>query len=139
MTGAFVVWGVRPLIPAACGLACLGFAGWALTTAGPEDRLVAGVGALVAAIVAAVLLSMRRRLTAGSQGFTLRGPAGARQVDWTRVTAISAPTRRRRGLASTSVEVELDDDVLIMLGRTELGADPVEVAAELQRRWRPAP
>jgi hypothetical protein len=129
-------WGVRPAVPVITGVLTVAFGGWLLfASAGPEDRLVASTGAVLSLLATVLLLSMRVRLVAGPAGFTLRGPAGARQVSWSQVAAISAPTRRRRGLASTSVELDLDDDGLIVLGRTELGADPVDVAEELRRWW----
>lgn len=129
-------WGVRPAVPAGTGVLAVAFLGWLIFAAsGPEDRLVAGTGAVLSALATALLLSMRVRLVAGPAGFTVRGPAGAREVAWSQVAAISSPTRRRRGLASTSVELDLDDDGLIVLGRTELGADPVDVAEDLRRWW----
>jgi hypothetical protein len=134
--GRLQSWGVRPAIPSITGLLAVAFLGWLLLAAsGPEDRLVAGTGAVLSLIATAVLLSMRVRLTAGPAGFTVRGPSGAREFTWTQVAAISSPTRRRRGLASTSVELDLDDDGLIVLGKTELGADPVDVAEALRRWW----
>ena len=128
-------WGVRPAVPVVTGVLALGFVGWLILATAAEDRLVAGTGAAAGAVATAVLLTMRVRLIARPAGFTVRGPAGARQVAWSQVVAISAPTRRRRGLASTSVELDLDDDGLIVLGRTELGADPVDVAEELRWWW----
>ncbi len=128
-------WGIRPAVPAVAGVLAVAFFGWLLVTSGAEDRLVAGAGVALSTVATAVLLSMRVRLRAGPAGFTVRGPAGNRQVAWSQVAAISAPTRRRRGLASTSVELDLDDDGLIVLGKTELGADPVDVAEELRRWW----
>lgn len=128
-------WGVRPAVPIVTGVLAIAFLGWLLVASAAEDRLVAGAGAGLSAVATAVLLSMRVRLIAGPAGFTVRGPVGAREVAWTQVAAISAPSRRRRGLASTSVELDLDDEGLIVLGKTELGADPVDVAEELRRWW----
>ena len=122
-------------MPVLTGVLTAVFLAWLLIAGAAEDRLVAGVGAALSAAATAVLLSMRVRLTAGPAGFTVRGPAGARTVAWSQVSAISSPTRRRRGLASTSVELDLDDDGLIVLGKTELGADPVDVAEALRRWW----
>lgn len=122
-------------MPVVTGVLALAFLAWLLVATSAEDRLVAGAGVFPAAGSTAALLTMRVRLTAGPAGFTVRGPGGARTVEWSQVAAISAPTRRRRGLASTSVELDLDDDGLIVLGRTELGADPVDVAQELRRWW----
>jgi len=123
-------------MPVITGVLAVAFLGWlSLAATGAEDRLVAGTGAGLSLLATALLLKMRVRLIAGPTGFTVRGPAGARQVAWSQVAAISSPTRRRRGLASTSVELDLDDDGLIVLGKTELGADPVDVAEELRRWW----
>ena len=131
------VWGVRPLVPAAAGLLCAGFAVWLLIATAPEDRLVAGAGVCVSAIAAGVLVTMRHRLTADQHGFVVRGPLSSRAIGWDQVVRISAPTRRRRGLASSALEVDLDDDGLIVLGKIEVGADPAEVAMELRQWWRP--
>ena len=139
MTGAQSrVWGVRAAVPACAGLLCAGFAIWLLLATAPEDRLVAGAGVCFSAIAVGLLITMRQRLTADGAGFVVRGPFSARVVGWDQVARISAPSRRRRGLASTSLEVDLDDDGLIVLGKTELGADPTDVAAELRTRWRSA-
>ena len=46
-------------------------------------------------------------------------------------------TRRgtsRLGLASTTIEIDLVDDDLLVFGRTDLGADPADVLAAL-RGW----
>ncbi len=124
-------------MPAAAGLLCAVFAIWVVIAGSPEDRLVAGAGVFVTAIAAGLLLTMRARLTAGPECLTVRGPAGSRAIRWDEIAAISAPSRRRRGLASTSLELDLADDGLVILGKTELGADPVEVAQELREWWRP--
>jgi hypothetical protein len=136
MTGTARNWGVRPLIPVVCGLLAAVFMIWLIFASAPEDRLVAGAGVALAAIAAALLLTMRQRLTAGPDGLVVRGPGGSRVFAWTEILAISAPSRRRRGLASTSLELELSDDRLLVLGRTELGTDPAEVADVLAEWWR---
>lgn len=128
---------MRPAVSVSTGLLTLALVGWLVLAGNAEDRLVAGAGAAFSVVATGVLLTMRVRLVAGPDGFTVRGPAGARNVAWSQVAAISAPSRRRRGLASTSVELDLADDGLIVLGRTELGADPVDVADDLRRWWWP--
>jgi len=130
------VWGVRPIVPALVGVLCAGFLLWLLIAASPEDKLVAGAGVCLSAIAAALLVTMRQRLSAYPDALVVRGPFGANEVQWARVTAISAPTRRRRGLASTSLEIEYDDDSLLVFSRTELGTDPADVAAALRTWWR---
>ncbi|SDO58258.1 PH domain-containing protein [Nakamurella panacisegetis] len=136
MTGPTRTWGVRPLIPTIAGLLCLAFLIWVIVAGAPEDRLVAGAGAGVTAIAGALLLTMRRRLTAGPDGLVVRGPGGMRVFPWAGIVSIAAPSRRRRGLSSTSLEIELDDDLLLVFGRTELGGiDPADVVAALSRWW----
>ena len=138
MTEPVHSWGVRPLVPAVCGLLCLVSVVWVILTDSPEDRLVAGAGVCVTAIAGALLLTMRQRLIAGPDGLAVRGPGGIRRYPWGRIVSINAPSRRRRGLASTSLEIELDDDALLIFGGTELGgADPADVVTAL-RRWWPA-
>jgi len=132
------VWGVRTSLIVALGCGTVALAAWLVFAGSPRDQVVAGAGVLLSALAAAVLITMRRRLTADSAGLTIRGPGGSRRVRWDQVVAIGAPTRRRRGLASTSLELDLDDDGLILFGKTELGADPAEVATELRRLWHPA-
>ena len=134
MTGP--TWGVRPVIPAVCGLLCVLFLIWVIVAGSPEDRLVAGAGACVTAIAGALLLTMRQRLTAGPEGLAVRGPGGLRVFPWSHIVAIGAPSRRRRGLASTSLEIELEDDALLIFNRTELGgADPDDVVLALRQWW----
>src|ERR1700712_1872744 len=130
------MWGVRPAVPAVAGVLCAAFLAWLFIATAPKDRLVAGAGVWLTAMPAGVLVTMRHRLTAYADAFVIRGPAGAREVTWDRVVAISAPARRRRGLASTSVEIELDDDALLLFNRTELGTDPTEVATALRQWWK---
>ena len=128
-------WGVRPLLPAAVAVLSAVFLIWLFVASAPEDRLVAGACVCLSAIAAALLVTMRHRLTAYPDAFVIRGPAGSREVTWDRVVSISAPQRRRRGLSSTSVEIELDDEALILFNRTELGTDPAEVATALHGWW----
>lgn len=128
---------MRPLVPAACGLLSVLFLIWVVLAGSPEDRLVAGTGVCVTAVAAALLLTMRQRLTAGPDGLAIRGLGGSRMLPWNEIHAISAPSRRRRGLASASLEIELADDQLVILSKTELGADPTEVADTLSHWWRP--
>lgn len=131
------VWGVRPLMPAVAGGLSAAFAIWLLIADSRQDRLVAAAAAFLMAVTAALLYTMRHRLTVDPAGLTVRGPTGSRHLRWDQVVAIDAPTRRRRGHACTSVELDLENDGLIVLSKTELGADPGDVAGELRRFWRP--
>ena len=74
----------------------------------------------------------RRRLVGGPRGLLVTGfdrPAvGARG----RRCAPSAAPDRATGIASTTMEIDLVDDDLLVFGRIDLGADPADVAA---RNW----
>jgi hypothetical protein len=88
-------------------------------------------------------------LRADDDGLVLRGALGVRHWPWERVDAVRVVRMRRLGLPAAYVEVDARDegdgppdgsgvDVgpgrerLLVLGRLELGADPVDVAEALQ-------
>ena len=127
-----LTWGVRRgLAPVALGLALLAVV-WLVLARAPEDRLVAGMVAAALVITAVVALRLRERLAATADGFVVRSVFGQRFQRWQEVSRISSPTRHRRGWSTTTLEVDLADDSLIVLGRLDLGADPTDVAAALR-------
>jgi hypothetical protein len=107
---------------------------WAIFAAGPLDRVVA-VGTALALLTVAVL-GWRRRLTVGPRGLLVGGVSGARIVPWSQVTDLHAATSRRLGVTSTTIEIDLVDDDLLVFGRTDLGVDVVDALAALQNWWR---
>lgn len=109
-------------------MATVGCLAWLLLVRNSEDRLVAGTALAVFALATLAAWPLRRRLTADQHGFIVRSAAGSRSFAWFQVLSVTAPTRRRRGLASTALEIDLADDGLVVLGKLELGADPAEVA-----------
>ncbi len=126
-------WGVRPALPALALLAAAGAGCWAGLTSSAQDRVVALVVVAVAVVCAVTGLRWRRRLVADHAGLTIRSLTSTRTVPWSHVLRMTAPTRRARGLSSVGMELELVDDELLVLRRLELGADPEQVRAELQR------
>ncbi len=126
-------WGPKPVLFVA-GLLVVAIAViWALLSLAPVDRLVAWFFAAVAAIGTGTALMMRQRLTAGPAGLVVAGPFGRTTIDWSQVTRIEMVNRSRLGLSSTALEIDLDDDGLLVFGKTDLGADPEQVAEELRR------
>lgn len=125
-------WGVRPAITLFCLAATLGAVAWLLLAAGNEDRVVAGIAALMLATASFCAFRMRRRLVADHAGLLVTAPLGSRRIGWEQVAGIDVPVRRRRGLTSVTVEIDLDDDTLIVLGRLDLGTDPAEVGRTLR-------
>ncbi len=125
-------WGIRPRLAAVpLGAAVLAVL-WCVLAGPPEDRLVAGLVAVALLLTAGVALRYRRRLTADADGFVIRTVFGQVPRRWDELARVSTPTRRRRGLSTTTLELDLVDDTLIVLGRLDLGTDPAEVAAVLR-------
>jgi hypothetical protein len=106
-------------------VAALGALTWAVLAIQPLDRLVAGFVAIVLAGVS----------VAGPRGLLVSGLRGTRIVPWSQVRGLAAATSSRLGLSTTTIEVDLVDDDLLVFGRTDLGADPAEVLAVLTG-WR---
>lgn len=109
---------------------------WAVFTGSSQDRVVAGLVAFLTATVAVSTWSMHRRLRICPAGLEIRGPLGSRIIPWAEIQAVDAPTRRRRGLSSTSLEIDLVDETLIVLARFELGTDPAVVGEQVRHRWQ---
>ncbi|MFY1696802.1 PH domain-containing protein [Solwaraspora sp. WMMA2101] len=75
------------------------------------------------------------RLTAGPQGVeVVTGLAGRRAIDWQRVESITVDRRGHRGVRTALLEIDAGDS-LHLLGGTDLGADPADVAAALTTWW----
>ncbi|WP_224392695.1 PH domain-containing protein [Pseudonocardia sp. ICBG1293] len=113
--------------------------GWlvALLASGadPAGALVAGVAAAGLALAAASGTRARPRLEAGPEGVTVRRLTWTRHVPWGRVDELRLLRTRRLGRESVLLELELrdvdDGERLVVLGRAELGADPVDVFDDL--------
>ena len=106
---------------------------YAVLSVSPLERLAAG--AICAVLMGAALAGYRRRVVAGPGGLLIRGLTGTRTVQWWQVKDLSLGANRRLGAASATIEVDLHDDDLLILGRTELGTDPADVLPELRRWW----
>jgi hypothetical protein len=75
--------------------------------------------------------AVRPRLAADTEGLTVRTLGRRLAAPWAGV-AIRVRPGRRLGVAASTLEVDIGDE-LVVLGRRELGADPVDVADELAR------
>lgn len=118
-------------VAAAAGLCLLGIAG-VLDTAGLF--LVGGAGLVLIGLAIADTV-VRPRLAADADGLTVRTLGRRLGGPWP-VVVVRLRTGRRLGTAAHTLEVDVGED-LVVLGRRELGADPVEVA-ELLHHLRPA-
>lgn len=123
-------WRPRPLLIAAAAAAAAAAALWVALTSDPMDLVVGVVITVVLAVLA--VAGWRRRVIGGPRGLLICGFGGRRMVPWSQIRGIDTATTRRYGLASTSIEVDLMDDDLLIFGRTDLGADPEDVLAVLR-------
>ena len=122
-------------------VAALGLGAWALAATDPPGRLLVGLAALAVLAVTAVGALARPRLRVDDAGLALRGVTGTRRWPWEHIDAVRVVRMRRMGLPAAYLEVEARDggpdaaptDRLLVLGRLELGTDPVDVAESLQR------
>lgn len=105
------------------------------TLDGP-GRLLLGLAGIALGAAALVGLRARPRLAADQDALALRGVLGTRRWPWARVDAVRVVRMRRLGLPANYLEIDARDDDgrdrLLVLGRLELGTDPVEVAEALQ-------
>lgn len=133
-------WGVPAVVPVVLGVLALAAVGWALTADVAEDRIVAGTASVLLVVAGAAAVRFTRRLRVDDQGFRVRTLTGERRHSWLEVTAltVSGTTRGGRRRGGASVDIDLAGDALVVLGRWELGADPVEVAQALLPRWQTA-
>jgi hypothetical protein len=120
----------RELLAVGCA-AVAAVLGWVLLLAvDPMDR---AVGVVIAAVVAvATGWAWRRRLVGGPRGLLIGGFGGVRLVPWSQVRSLDAAHNQRLGIATTTIEIDLVDDDLLVFGRTDLGADPMDVLAALR-------
>ncbi len=125
------------MLLAAGVLAAVAVGCWGALSASPQERLASGAICLV--LLTLTFAGYRRRLVAGPGGLLIRGLTGTRTVQWWQVRSLTEGTNRRLGAGSTTIEVDLHDDDLLIFGRTDLGTDPTEVLPELQRWWSVTP
>ncbi|HET9142313.1 PH domain-containing protein [Actinophytocola sp.] len=118
-----------PLVGLAWVLAALG-AGAVFLIGDAPGRLLLGVLAVAAGLAGLFGTVARPRLAADPQGVTVRGLTGRRHWAWTEVTVRLTHTRRL-GREIATIELDADPD-LVVLGRLDLGADPVEVIETLR-------
>lgn len=126
-------WRPRPALIVAGAVATLAALTWVVLDNSAEDRVMGGIVVLALAIV--TLLGWRRRLIAGPRGLLVCGLTGIRIVPWSDVRSVQSAISSRFGLSTTTVEVDMHDDDLLVFGRTDLGADPADVLAALRVWW----
>lgn len=118
------------------GLVVLGLAlALAVLVVDPVGRVLVGTGAVLVLAVALRDVLTRPRLAAGPDGVDVRNLSGGLHLPWGRLRVRVRETRRL-GLRGRTLELDTsgpeEDGLLVVLGRRDLGADPVAVAQALQ-------
>lgn len=93
-------------------------------------RILLGVATIVLALGSLFGTVARPRLAVDTAGITVRNLTGRRHWSWADVTVRLVNTRRL-GREVPSVELDAEDD-LVVLGRLDLNADPVDVMDAIQ-------
>lgn len=111
--------------------------GWALVTDDPPGRVIAIAAVGLLGMLALVGTTVRPRLAADADGLRVGRLSGARRWPWSAVHRIEVVAGRRFGRRVGMLEIDaLDPDGterLVVLTALDLGADPYQVAAELDR------
>ena len=129
-------WSPRASEAAALGAVGLGLA-LAVVLMDAAGRILVGAAALLLIALSARDLLLRPRLSAGPAGVVVRTLSGRRELPWA-LLRIRVRTTRRWGISGRTLELDTaqgpdDDGTLVVLGRRDLGADPVDVARALER------
>jgi hypothetical protein len=115
-------------------LLALAAAAFALFTDDRPGQLLVGAAGIALLVMALHGTVARPRLYADGTGVVLRGLAGARRWTWPDADIRLVETRRF-GRTVTLLEVmgrdEDGTEHLVLMGRLELGAEPIEAATEL--------
>jgi hypothetical protein len=124
-------WSPRPVETAAAILAGLVVLLLAVL-ADPAGRLLLGVAALGLLTLGAADLALRPRLAADRTGIQVRTLASRHRLPWSAIRRLDVDEHTRYGLTSRTLELEAEE-LLVVLGKRTLGADPRDVADTLAR------
>jgi PH (Pleckstrin Homology) domain-containing protein len=131
LTSTAAAWSPRPIETALAfggGLVVLALA----ALADPAGRLLLGVAALGLLAVAGTDLLLRPRLAADPAGLQVRTLISRHRLPWTALRRVEVDEHTRYGLTSRTLELEAGE-LLVVLGKRTLGADPRDVADTLAR------
>jgi hypothetical protein len=104
----------------------------ALLTDDAPGRVLFGVAVVVLLAFVVADLVFSPRLTASAAGVVINAPLKRARLAWDDVVAVRAETRFRRGLRSTTLEIEAGEDLLAVFSRRALGAEPADAAARIE-------
>jgi hypothetical protein len=114
----------------AAGGALGGLAAALLTTDAVGRVLFASAVAVLVGYVASDLV-FSPRITASRSGIVINAPWTRTTLGWDEIEAVRAETRFRRGLRSTTLEIDAGP-LLAVFSRRALGTEPVQAAALIE-------
>lgn len=103
----------------------------ALVTGDPAGRVLFAVATAVLLGYVICDLVFSPRLTASVDGVVINAPLTRARLSWADVHTVRAETRVRRGLRTTTLEIDAET-VLAVFSRRALGAQPAEAAARIE-------
>lgn len=106
-----------------------------LLTPDAAGRLLFGVAAALLLGYVVTDLIFSPRLVANPSGIVINAPLTRARLAWTEIDDVRTETHMRRGLRSTTLEIEAGA-LLAVLSRRALGMEPLEAAA-LVSAFRP--
>ncbi|HKC27716.1 MAG TPA: hypothetical protein VKB75_06860, partial [Jatrophihabitans sp.] len=116
---------------ALAGSGALGALAALLLTSDAAGRVLSGLAAVLLLSYLVCDLVFSPRIVASAGGIVINAPLTRARLDWADVHHIRAETRMRRGLRSTTLEIDAGS-VLAVFTRRTLGAEPAEAAALIE-------
>jgi hypothetical protein len=116
---------------ALAGAGALGGLIAALLTSDPAGRVLFGAAVLVLLGYVIADLVFSPRVTASSTGIVINAPLTRVHLDWDEVGEVRAETRFRRGLRSTTLEIDAGE-LLAVFSRRALGVEPSAAATRIE-------
>jgi hypothetical protein len=126
-------WAPKVELAAIAWVLAAAAAAWTVFVDDPPGRVLLGTVALALALGGLYGVVVRPRLAADAEGVTVRGLTGRRRWTWAEVNIRLVRTRRLgREVATLELDaVGADEPDLVVLGRLDLGEDPVDVVDAL--------
>ena len=132
----------KPMVVVAGWMGAVAALGWALLTDDLPGRVIALAAVGLLSMLALVGTVVRPRLATDADGLRVGRLRGARYWPWSAVHRVEVVTSGRFSRRVGMLEIDAVDpdgtERLVVLTALDLGADPVDVAAELDRvraRW----
>ena len=125
-------WAPKMELAVAAWVLAAAAAAWTVFADDPPGRVLLGTVAVALALAGVYGVVVRPRLAADAEGVTVRGLSGRRRWTWAEVNIRLVRTRRLgREVATLELDAVGEQPDLVVLGRLDLGEDPVDVVDAL--------